>query len=142
MASTVDAISAISNDKALSLFKLVAQSENYDTNTLIALSKLHHKQFYSIMKKLIDAGLVKRSDRNGLKYHPTPLGRIVLDVQAKLEIVFENYWKLKALDSVIISAYNTHHHLSAEEYQILVDILIENEEIKAMLFSNKKSRSK
>ena len=53
MASTVDAISAISNDKALSLFKLVAQSENYDTNTLIALSKLHHKQFYSIIKKLI-----------------------------------------------------------------------------------------
>jgi hypothetical protein len=93
------------------------------------------------MKKLIDAGLVKRSDRNGLKYHSTPLGRIVFDVQAKLEIAVENHWKLEALDSVILSACNK-HHLTTEEYQILVDELIENEEIKAMLFSNKRSRSK
>jgi hypothetical protein len=154
MSSLAFTLSAISNEKALLLFKAIIQSEtNNDdddddddgsnSGSIISITKLGltRKQFYSIMKKLIDAGLVKRSDRNGLKYHPTPLGRIVLDVQAKLEIVFENYWKLKALDSVIISAYNTHHHLSAEEYQILVDILIENEEIKAMLFSNKKSRS-
>ena len=151
MSSLVFTLSAISNEKALLLFKAIIQSETNDddddgsnSGSIISITKLGltRKQFYSIMKKLIDAGLVKRSDRNGLKYHPTPLGRIVLDVQAKLEIVFENYWKLKALDSVIISACNTRHHLSAEEYQILVDILIENEEIKAMLFSNKKNRSK
>jgi hypothetical protein len=154
MSSLAFTLSAISNEKALLLFKAIMQSEtNNDddddddgsnSGSIISITKLGltRKQFYSIMKKLMDVNLVRRSDRNGLKYHPTPLGRIVLDVQAKLEIVFENYWKLKALDSVIISACNTRHHLSAEEYQILVDILIENEEIKAMLFSNKKSRSK
>jgi hypothetical protein len=130
MASIVDAISAISNDKALSLFKVVAQSENYDTNMLIALSRLNRKQFYFIMKKLVDVELVKRvSGRCRL----TSFGKVVFEAQARVEIGIKNYWKLKALDSVIMSAGKT--GLSAQERQMFIDKLIDNHEIKSILLS-------
>lgn len=130
MASTVDAMSAISNDKALSLFKLVAQSENYDTNTLIALSKLHHKQFYSIIKKLMHVGLVKRVKG---RHRLTSFGKVVFRAQERVEIGIKNYWKLKALDSVITSAGKT--GLSVQERQMFIDKLIDNHEIKSILLS-------
>ena len=130
MASIVDAISAISNDKALSLFKVVAQSENYDTNTLIVLSRLNRKQFYSIMKKLMDVGLVKRVKG---RHRLTSFGKVVFRAQERVEIGIKNYWKLKALDSVITSAGKT--GLSVQERQMFIDKLIDNHEIKSILLS-------
>jgi predicted transcriptional regulator len=130
MVSIVDVISAVSNDKALSLFKTIAQSENYDTNMLIAISRLERKLFYSIMKKLMDVGLVKRV--NG-RYRLTSLGKIVYRAQARVEIGIENHWKLKALDSVIMSAGKT--GLSVQERQMFIDKLIDNHEIKSILLS-------
>jgi predicted transcriptional regulator len=130
MASIVDAISAISDDKALSLFKTVAQSENYDTNRLITISRLNRKQFYHIMKKLMDVHLVKRV--NG-RYRLTSFGKIVFRAQARVEIGIKNYWKLKALDSVIKSAGKT--DLSAQERHMFIDKLIDNYEIKSILLS-------
>jgi hypothetical protein len=126
----VNVISAISNDKALSLFKTITLSENYDTNTLIALSKLHRKQFYSIMKKLMDVHLVRRID--GI-YRLTSFGKVVFEAQAKVEIGIKNYWKLKALDSVIGSAGKT--GLSVQERQMFIDRLIDDHEIKSILLS-------
>jgi hypothetical protein len=126
----VNVISAISNDKALSLFKTITLSENYDTNTLIALSKLHRKQFYSIMKKLMDVNLVRRI---GGIYRLTSFGKVVFEAQARVEIAIKNYWKLKALDSVITSAGKT--GLSVQERQMFIDKLIDNHEIKSILLS-------
>jgi predicted transcriptional regulator len=135
MASVAEALSAISNEKALSLFKAVALSESCD-NSIIIIKKLGLtcKVFYSIREKLIDAGLIKTASSG---YHLTSFGKIVFSAQAKIEIAIETYWKLKALDSLMMSEYKT--NLPAEEYQILVDKLIDNEELKAMLISSIKT---
>jgi hypothetical protein len=85
------------------------------------------------MKKLMDAGFVKRT--NG-KYHLTSLGKVVFNTQSKVEIGIENHWKLKALDSIINSADNK--DLPAQEYQMIIDKLIDNPDIKDILVSNKK----
>jgi hypothetical protein len=130
MASIVDAISAISNDKALSLFKVVAQSKNYDTNMLIAISRLTRKQLYSSVKKLMDVGLVKRV--NG-RYRLTTFGKVFFEAQGKVEIGIKNYWKLKALDSLIQSAGKT--GLSAQERQMFIDKLIDDHKIRDILLS-------
>jgi hypothetical protein len=60
MASIVSAISAICDEKALAVFKTIAHSEKYDTPILLTKLGLTNRQFYSIIRKLIDAGLVKK----------------------------------------------------------------------------------
>ena len=129
MASAAAIISAISDERALSLFRAIAVSENYNTNLLKNL-KLTCKQYYAIRKKLIDTGLIEQ--KNG-RYQLTPIGEIVFSAQAKVEIAIENYSKLEALDSIMMSATLDESHLPAKEYQILVDKLIDNDQIKYIL---------
>jgi predicted transcriptional regulator len=133
MTSVASILSAISHQKSLSLFNAIARSDNYDSSTITGKLNLTRKQFYSSMKKLMDAGLVKRT--NG-KYHLTSLGKVVFNMQSKVEIGIENHWKLKALDSIINSADNK--DLPAQEYQMIIDKLIDNPDIKDILVSNKK----
>jgi predicted transcriptional regulator len=130
MRSVVNILSAISNEKALLLFKTIAQLENYNTDMLIKKLRVNRKQFYFIMKKLRDVHLVRRIDG---RYHLTSFGKVVYRAQARVEIAVENHWKLKALDSVIMSVHKT--GLSAQERQMFIDKLIENYEIKNILFS-------
>jgi predicted transcriptional regulator len=133
MTSVASILSAISDGKSLSLFKAIARSDNYDSSTITGKLNRTRKQFYSSMKKLMDVGLVKRT--NG-KYHLTSLGKVVFNMQSKVEIGIENHWKLKALDSIINSADNK--DLPAQEYQMIIDKLIDNPDIKDILVSNKK----
>ena len=67
-------IYAISTEKALLLFKAVAFSQKNDTSMLITKLGLTRRQFYSMMKKLIDVGLVRRTRG---RYQLTSLGKVV-----------------------------------------------------------------
>jgi hypothetical protein len=62
--SIVSAISAICDEKALSVFKTIAHSEKYDTPVHITKLGLANRQFYSIIIKLIDADLIKKLQVN------------------------------------------------------------------------------
>ncbi|MFL6344876.1 MAG: hypothetical protein ACJ71A_05470, partial [Nitrososphaeraceae archaeon] len=73
MISVVGTISAISDDKALSLFKAVALSENDCSNILITKLRLTRRQYYSIMSRLMHADLVRRISG---KYSLTSLGKV------------------------------------------------------------------
>ena len=125
MICAASAISAISTEKALLLFKAVAFSQKNDTSILITKLELSRRQFYSMMKKLIDTGLVRRTRG---KYQLTS---VVLSAQAKVEIAINNYWNLKVLDSIMMSADKI--HLPTEERQAIIDKLIGNEEVKTVL---------
>jgi predicted transcriptional regulator len=132
MISLAGTISAISDKKALSLFKVIALSENYNTSILITKLGLTRKQYYSHMEKLMRIGLVKRI---GGKYSLTSFGKVIFSKVVKIETAIEYYWKLKAIDSITMSA-NT--ELPARERQKIIDTLIDNHEIKAVLISNNK----
>ena len=128
MICAASAISAISTEKALLLFKAVAFSQKNDTSILITKLGLSSRQFYSMIKKLIDTGLV-RITRG--KYQLTSFGKVVFSAQAKVEIAINNYWNLKVLDSILMSADKI--HLPTEECQAIIDKLIGNDEVKTML---------
>src|SRR5919198_5523070 len=91
-----DTLKSISDDKSLSIFQAIADVNSNNGEISIKKLGLTRKQYYSIMKKLMDVGLVKKETGNG--YHLTPIGTIVFNAQTKVEIAIENYWKLKALD--------------------------------------------
>jgi acyl CoA:acetate/3-ketoacid CoA transferase alpha subunit len=50
--------------------------------------------------------------------------------KSKFENAVNNYWKLQALDSIVVS-----NRIPAEEHKKLIDELIENQEIKDILVS-------
>jgi predicted transcriptional regulator len=126
--SAINAISVISNEKSLSLFKAVALSENYDSKMLMTKLNFSRRQYYIYMKKLVDVGLIKRS---GGKYRITLFGKVVFNAYAKIETVVKDYWKLKALE-LMMGSVNS-RDLSIQERQMVIDKLIDNPEIKDTL---------
>jgi CheY-like chemotaxis protein len=119
--SMVDILNALSDDKALDIFKIIALS-NCDSNILITKTKLTLKQYYPKMDRLIKAGLVRKKDGN---YCLTSFGKVFCNLQITAENALSSYWKLKAIDSF--------DNLSKEEYHRYIDSLIDNYNIKRIL---------
>ena len=136
MVSTASVISAISDDKALSLFKAVALSENDCSNLLISKLRLSRRQYYSTMMELMDADLVRRISG---RYSLTSLGKIMFNSYMRIETAIKYYWKLKAIDSITMATEVK--GLPAKEYETIVKNLIDNDQIKAVLVLNNKSES-
>jgi predicted transcriptional regulator len=128
--SVPDVLSAISNDKSLVLFNTVAL-EAGNTDILKTRLALTRKQYYSRMSDLIDAGLIIR--KNG-KYFLTSFGKVVYEAQMIIGKGIQNYWKLKAIDS--IESPPNGPRLPAEEYNRFIDTLVDCSDIKDILLRN------
>jgi hypothetical protein len=125
--TVVDILDAISDAKALAVYKTIA-SEKPNSNLLITKMRLTRKQYYSRISRLTKTGLVKRE--NG-RYSLTSFGKVIYDIQITIEVALENFWKLKAIDS-LQAADST---LSKEEQTKVLDILIQNDKIKEVVFA-------
>jgi hypothetical protein len=124
-------ISAISDKKALSIFKSITLSENYNVKTLVAnLRPTTREQCYWRMEKLMRAGLMKRIRRG---YTITSLGKVIFGMIVKIETAIKYYWKLKAIDSLIMMSTAYGKELPVQECQKVMDNIIDNQEIKAIL---------
>jgi hypothetical protein len=123
--SIIDTLKAISDDKSLVLFSTVALSSGR-TRVLINRLELTRKQYYSRMSGLVKAGLIIR--RNG-NYFLTSFGKMVYQVQILIGKAVQNYWKLKAIDSIESSSYE----LTTEERSKIIDTLIVDIELKQIL---------
>lgn len=121
-----DVINAISDDKALTIFNTVALSAG-KTDILISTLGLTRKQFYSKMERLTRHGLLVR--RNG-RYYLTILGKVVYELQSILGVALDNYWKLKAIDSL-----QTPDGVPAHELNKLIDSLLENTVLKNIVLT-------
>jgi len=122
MISIADVLDTISDDKSLVLFNTIALSNSDGSDILISKLKLTRKQYYSRISKLVKVDLVVR--RNG-KYFLTSLGKIVYDAQKIIGNAVGDYWKLKAVDTLEIT-----DQMPKEEYNKIINALIENEKIK------------
>jgi len=122
MISIADVLDTISDDKSLVLFNTIALSNSDGRDILISKLKLTRKQYYSRISKLVKVDLVVR--RNG-KYFLTSLGKIVYDAQKIIGNAVGDYWKLKAVDTLEIT-----DQMPKEEYNEIINALIENEKIK------------
>jgi len=125
LVSKISLLFAISDKKASNIFKSIA-SAGSNTDILISQLKLTRKQYYSRMSRLLQAGLVKRQKG---RYLLTAFGKVIysaqMNLEAKIENALDNYWKLKAIDSLEMP--------SREETGKVICALIENEEIKSVL---------
>jgi hypothetical protein len=122
MISIADVLDTISDEKSLVLFNTIALSNSDGSDILISKLKLTRKQYYSRISKLVKVDLVVR--RNG-KYFLTSLGKIVYDAQKIIGNAVGDYWKLKAVDTLEVT-----DQMPKEEYNKIINALIENEKIK------------
>ncbi|HEY6883799.1 MAG TPA: hypothetical protein VI278_07160 [Nitrososphaeraceae archaeon] len=125
--TVVDILGTISDARALAVYKTIA-SEKANSNLLITKMQLTRKQYYSRISRLIKTGLVKRE--NG-RYTLTSFGKVIYDIQITIEVALENFWKLKAIDSL----QATDSTLSKEEQTRVLDVLIQNDKIKEVIFA-------
>lgn len=130
--SKVAVLQATSDKRATNILKNIASSDS-NSDILITQLKLTRKQYYSRMSSLIKAGLVKRQKG---RYLLTAFGKIIysaqVDLETKIENALNNYWKLKAVDSLEMP--------SREERDKVISILIENDEIKGILTKDSLSK--
>jgi hypothetical protein len=82
------------------------------------------------MIRLINVGLVRR--KSG-EYSLTTLGRVVQESQKLIRHAIENYWKLKAIDSIEASDRETFY----EERKRIIDALIKRNDIKNILLNRR-----
>jgi predicted transcriptional regulator len=119
-------LTAISDKESLELFRFIAIN-NEDSDGLRTKTNLTRKQYYSRLSRMTKVGLVKR--KKG-KHSLTAFGKVVYDAQTIIEKAVNNYWTLKAIDSIEVS-----NDLPAEERIKLIDSLLDNSHIKEILYS-------
>ena len=119
-----EVLKAISDDKALTLFNTVALSTG-KTDMLLSTMNLTRKQYYSKMERLSKQGLLVRK---GGRYYLTTLGKVLYELQNTLGVALDNYWKLKAIDSLL-----TPPALPEFELNKMIDTLLENNDLKKLI---------
>jgi predicted transcriptional regulator len=133
MILVADVLKTISDSGSLELFRIIALTK-LDSDSLMSKTRLTRKQYYSRISSLMKAGLIKR--KKG-KYILTAFGKIIYHiVLVTMENAVSNYWKFKVIDSLEMSK-----DLPAGERKKIIDSLIDNQEIKAILDSYDKSDS-
>ena len=115
---------ALSDDKSLTLFNTVALSPG-NSDLLTRNLNLTKKQYYSKMEHLSKQGLLAR--KNG-KYYLTTMGKIIYELQNVVGIAVNDYWKLKAIDSLRLQ-----DQLPEDQVAKLVDTLVENQGLRDII---------
>ena len=106
----------ISDDKTLILLRNIAILDGRN-HIPVGKMDLTTKQYYSRISGLMTAGLIKR---NRGKYSLSCLGKVVYDVQLIIGRTLQNYWKLKAIESMQDSEF------PEQDFSKLVNSLIDN----------------
>ena len=115
---------ALSDDKSLTLFNTIALSPG-NSNLLTRNLNLTKKQYYSKIEQLSKQGLVARKDG---KYYLTTMGKIIYELQNVVGIAVNDYWKLKAIDSLRIQ-----DQLPEDQVAKLVETLVENQGLRDII---------
>jgi hypothetical protein len=115
---------ALGDDKSLTLFNTVALSPG-NSNLLTRNLNLTRKQYYSKMEHLSKQGLVART--NG-KHYLTTMGKIIYELQNVIGTAVNDYWKLKAIDSLRIQ-----DQLPEDQVSKLIYTLVENQGLRDII---------
>ena len=126
--SVEDVMKAVSDSKSLDMFRSIAKG-SIESEVLKQTKGLSKKQYYFRMRQLLKAGLVKRIKGS---FSLTCLGAVVYHAQFIVEKGINNYWKLKAIDSIQSSA-----EIGEHERMKLIKTIIDDSGIESILVAQK-----
>lgn len=126
--SIEDVMKAVSDSKSLDMFRSIAKG-SIESEVLKQTKGLSKKQYYFRMRQLLKAGLVQRIKGS---FSLTCLGAVVYHAQLIVEKGVNNYWKLKAIDSIQSSA-----EIGQHERTKLIKTIIDDSGIESILVAQK-----
>jgi predicted transcriptional regulator len=126
--SVEDVMKAVSDTKSLDMFRSIAKG-SIESEVLKQTKGLSKKQYYFRMRQLLKAGLVQRSKGS---FSLTCLGAVVYHAQLIVEKGVNNYWKLKAIDSIQSSV-----EIGEHERMKLIKTIIDDSGIESILVAQK-----
>ena len=126
--SVEDVMKAVSDTQSLDMFRSIAKG-SIESEVLKQTKGLSKKQYYFRMRQLLKAGLVQRSKGS---FSLTCLGAVVYHAQLIVEKGVNNYWKLKAIDSIQSSA-----EIGEHERMKLIKTIIDDSGIESILVAQK-----
>lgn len=126
--SVEDVMKAVSDSKSLDMFRSIAKG-SIESEVLKQTKGLSKKQYYFRMRQLLKAGLVQRIKGS---FSLTCLGAVVYHAQLIVEKGVNNYWKLKAIDSIQSSA-----EIGQHERTKLIKTIIDDSGIESILVAQK-----
>ncbi|MGA7007707.1 MAG: hypothetical protein WBY28_11580 [Nitrososphaeraceae archaeon] len=126
--SIEDVMKAVSDSKSLDMFRSIAKG-SIESEVLKQTKGLSKKQYYFRMRQLLKAGLVRRIKGS---FSLTCLGAVVYHAQLIVEKGVNNYWKLKAIDSIQSSA-----EIGQHERTKLIKTIIDDSGIESILVAQR-----
>jgi len=126
--SVEDVMKAVSDTKSLDMFRSIAKG-SIESEVLKQTKGLSKKQYYFRMRQLLKAALVQRIKGS---FSLTCLGAVVYHAQLIVEKGVNNYWKLKAIDSIQSSA-----EIGEHERMKLIKTIIDDSGIESILVAQK-----
>jgi predicted transcriptional regulator len=123
MVSETQVINALFQEKFFVVFDLIA-IEGGDRKRIINSLGLTPKQYHSRISALRKSGLVEKINE---KYFLTSFGKVVHEARQLIESAIKDYWKFKAIDAIWFE-------LPKKERNKIIDSLIDNEDIRELLF--------
>ena len=126
--SVEDVLKAVSDTKSLDMFRSIAKG-SIESEVLKQTKGLSKKQYYFRMRQLLKAGLVQRIKGS---FSLTCLGAVVYHAQLIVEKGVNNYWKLKAIDSIQSLA-----EIGEHERMKLIKTIIDDSGIESILVAQK-----
>jgi hypothetical protein len=118
--SSVDVLSALADYKSLDIFHTIATGNGKSDE--LKNRGITKKQFYLRTAKLIKTGLVRRIKGHFLL---TNFGKVVYHAELTIKAGVDNFWKLKAIDSIQSSGQIQEHEKQKLMKSIVNDNIIE-----------------
>jgi hypothetical protein len=122
--SVADILKVISDNKSLDIFCSIAKG-SVSSESLKLTKDLTKKQYYIRTKLLLRAGVVQRIKGT---FSLTNFGAVVYHAQLIIEAGLNNFWKLKAIDSIQSSG-----QIREEERLKLVRTILNDNTIESIL---------
>lgn len=126
--SLLDVLKAIADNQSLELFQSIAKGA-VDSEILKDKEGMSKKQFYMRTRQMLNAGLIRRVKG---KFSLTNFGVIVYHGQMVMEKGVNNFWKLKAIDSIQESGQIDEH-----ERMKLIKTILNDNAIESLLVTQK-----
>ncbi len=128
-----DILSAISDDKSLTIFRMIAEEGNsgLESHIICRNIQLTHRKYYQRLAALIRNGLIIRKDGRK-KYILSSLGKVVYSNLLPIQYALDNIWKFRAIDEMKICDNSVYGDID-KIVSSLVDTLVHKEQIKEIL---------
>jgi predicted transcriptional regulator len=126
--SVVNILKAIGDSKSLDIFQCIAKGK-VEGEVLKQKEGLSKKQYYFRTRQLLEAGLVQRIKGS---FSLTNLGTVIYHAQLIMEAGVNNYWKLKAIDSIQGSG-----QIGEEERIKLIKTILNDNQIESILVTQR-----